>query len=422
MVEKLKLIAPYNLWGGRDLPVGFVRREYLDMLVKYLNNRLIKVLTGQRRVGKSFIMRQVAMRLVEEGTPRENILFINMELAVLNYIQTSEDLLELVSLFKENIAKEGRIYLFVDEIQEIDGWEKTVNSLSQDYTLDVELFISGSNSKLLSGELASLLSGRYVGISVYPFSFEECRKINGWNNDRTAYLEYMRQGGFPELHNLPDAETRTRYVEGLRDSILLKDVVKRHSIKDVGLLENLFSYLVNNSSSLISISSILNYMKSRGSNVSYDTIASYIVYLQESFLVYKSERYNIAGKSLLGGNFKIYPCDQSYHNYLFPGVRYGRGYMLEGMVYMELLRKGYKVHTGVLQKGEIDFVATKGARTLFIQVAYQVEDEATMEREYAPFRQILGVGEKILITMDDDILPARDGVRHIQAWNMTEAL
>lgn len=418
MDENLKLISPYNLWDGRDLPVGYVRPEYMDRLVRYLNNRLIKVLTGQRRVGKSYIMRQLAMHLVEQGTRRENILFINKELSVYGFIQTSEDLLKLVAIFKKELAHEGRIYLFIDEIQEIKGWETAVNSLSQDYTMEVELFISGSNSKLLSGELASLLSGRYIGMSVYPFSFEECRQIYGWNADRESYLTYLKTGGFPELINLPDLETRTRYIEGLRDSILLKDVVKRHSIKDVGLLENLFSYLINNSSSLTSINSIVSYMKGKGSKVSYDTVSSYIIYLQEAFMIYKSQRYNISGKALLGGNFKIYPCDQSYHNYLFPGVRYGRGYMLEGCVYMELLRKDYKVHTGMLQNGEIDFVATKDARILFIQVAYQIEDQATLEREYAPFGQIRGVGEKILITMDDDILPIRDGVLHIQAWNM----
>lgn len=200
---------------------------------------------------------------------------------------------------------------------------------------------------------------------------------------------------------------------------MLKDIVKRHAVKDVGLLENLFGYLLNNSASLVSVGSILKYMKSRGSKARYETIASYISYFQDAYLLHKTTRYHISGKELLAGSFKIYPNDQSYHNYIFPNTRFRKGYILEGIVFLTLIRKGYKVDTGVVRNGEIDFVATIAGRKLFIQVAYVIADEETLEREYRVFKSIKGEGEKYLVTLDDDLFPVRDGVRHIQAWNLS---
>lgn len=173
---------------------------------------------------------------------------------------------------------------------------------------------------------------------------------------------------------------------------------------------------------MISITGIVKYMKGRGSKASYDTIAAYIDYLQEAFLLHKSTRYNISGKELLGGNFKIYPNDQAYHNYLFPSAAYGKGYALEGIVYMTLLRKGYEVNTGVFHNGEVDFVATSGRRILYVQVAYSVEDLSTAEREYGAFRSIRGEGEKLLVTMDEEAFPMRGGVRHVSAWELEDLL
>lgn len=422
MEQIIDKIAPYNLWNGNDLPTGYYREDYTKQLEKFTGNRLVKILTGQRRVGKSYIMRQLAMHLLHKRISRRNILFINRELSAFDFLLTSEDLEELIDTYRREIALEGKIYIFIDEIQDIKGWEKTINSLSQDYTFECEIFLSGSNSRLLSGELATLLSGRYIQMQVYPFSFEEYCGIKNLKIGRESYRKYMKEGGLPELFNITDIEVKQRYVEGLRDSIMLKDIVRRYSIKDVGLLDNLFSYIVNTSSNMVSITGIVNYMRGRGSKASYDTVSAYIEYLQESFLVHKSTRYNIAGKEQLGGNFKIYPNDQAYHNYLYPTAGYGIGYTLEVIVYLTLLRKGYKVNTGVLRNGEIDFVATLRERTIYLQVAYSVEDQSTAEREYAGFIDIKGDGEKLLITMDEDPLPTRNGVRHIAAWQLDEAI
>lgn len=420
MDEKLKIIAPYNLWAGNTLPTGYVRKDYIEHLKDFLDNNLVKVLIGQRRVGKSYIMRQLAMMLVENGVDRRNIIFINRELSVFEFIQTDRDLMELIDTYKKFFNPSGRTYIFIDEVQDIEKWEIAVNSLAQDYTLDNEIFISGSNSKLLSGELATRLSGRYIEIRIYPFSYNEYIGIRGFETKgRESFLGYMNTGGLPELFHLHGDEIAQRYIEGLRDSIMLKDIVKRYTVKDVGLLESLFGYLVNNSANLISVGSIMKYMKGRGSRASYETISSYIGYLQDAYLLHKSARYNVSGKELLAGSFKMYPNDQSYHNYLFPNTRFGKGYILEGIVYLELIRKGYKVETGVVRDGEIDFVATLAGRKLYIQVAYIIADEETAEREYRVFRSIKGEGEKYLVTLDDDLFPVRDGVRHIQVWNLS---
>lgn len=418
--NNLDKIAPYNLWYGNKLPTGYYRKDYISMLSKFTGNRLVKILTGQRRAGKRYIMRQLAMQLIENGVNPQDILFINRELSIFSFIQTWVDLDNLIEAYKREISTGGKIYIFIDEIQDIEGWEKTVNSMSQDYTYETEIFISGSNSRLLSGELSTLLSGRYIEMTVYPFSYTEYLGVMNLDKNRESFLRYLKDGGLPELINLSDVSVKQRYVEGLKDSIMLKDIVKRHSIKDVALLENLFSYLVNNASNMVSVTGIVKYIKGCGSKASYDTVAAYIEYLQEAFLLHKSVRYNISGKGLLGGNFKIYPNDQAYQNYLFPTAGYGRGYALEGIVYMILLRNEYEVNTGVLHNGEIDFIAKSGSTTLYIQVAYSVEDEVTALREYSAFNGIKGEGEKLLITMDEDTFPMRDGVRHLSAWNLEQ--
>ena len=422
MDEYLDIIAPYNLWDGNKLPVGFTREVYTGQLMKYTGNRLVKVLTGQRRVGKSYIMRQTAMELLKKGVKAENTLFINRELSVFDFIQSARDIDRLIAAYRKKLKPKGRIYVFIDEVQEINEWERAVNSMSQDSTAETEVFISGSNSRLLSGELATLLSGRYVEFPVFPLSFDEYCNVYSLAHDRNAFLRFIKDSGLPELINLPDDEVKQRYVAGLRDSIMLKDIVKRYAIKDIGLLETLFAYLVNNASNMISITGIVNFIKNRGNKSTYDTVAAYILYLQEAFLVHKSERYNIAGKELLAGNFKLYINDQAYHNYLFSTVRYGKGYILENIVYMELLRKGYSINTGVIKGCEVDFIARKSRRTVYVQVAYVIGDDQTAQREYKSLEQVKSEGDKYLISMDDDILPTRNGIRHLRAWEFSKEL
>ena len=208
MDDRFKTLEKYNLWGGNDFPTGYKRQDYLDRILSYTGNRLIKVLVGQRRVGKSYLLRQLASHLANSGVNPRNIFFINCELSAFYFLKTNEDLDSLFNLYLKQINPQGRIYLFIDEIQNVEGWERFANSYSQDYTAEYELFISGSNSKMLSGELATLLAGRYVEFAIYPFSYTEFLGITQKENNKVHYLEYMQSSGMPELYHLSQPEVQ----------------------------------------------------------------------------------------------------------------------------------------------------------------------------------------------------------------------
>lgn len=419
MDERIDLLRKYNPWNGKGLEIGYERSLYTERIVAYMGNRLVKVLTGQRRSGKSYILRQVAMKLIERGVNAENILFINRELTAFDFLQTYKDLEELIRLYLDSLKPQGRIYLFIDEVQDIEGWEKVVNSYSQDYTAEYELFITGSNSKMLSGELSTLLSGRYVEFAVHPLSYQEYASFKNLPLGKQSYMEYMTDGGFPELLNLSGKEIKRNYISALKDTVLLKDVIRRYTIKDVRLLEDLFTYLVNNASNLLSIHNIANYFKSKGRKTSYETVAAYIGYIEETFLAHRAERYNIRGKETISGTYKYYMNDLSFKNYLYSGVGYGIGYLLENLVYLELIRAGYQVYVGSIKDKEVDFVAMKNDRTIYIQSTYILIDEQTVEREYAPLEAIADNYEKMVVSLDDLSLPLRGGIKHVQAWNLS---
>ena len=422
MDERLEVLRKYNLWGGGQFHFGYERREYTDRLVSYTGNRLIKVLVGQQRAGKSYLLRQVAKRLVEEGVGVENTLIINRELSEFDFLSSYRELDALLRLYKQEIKPRGKIYLFIDEVQLIEGWEHSVNSYFQDYVEEYEVFLSGSNSRLLSGELATLLSGRYVTFPIFPFSFSEYCGINGREVNKPSYLEYLSGGGLPELFSLALPELRRNYMSAVKDSVLLHDVIQRYSIRDPKLLEDLFVYLVNNASSLVSVNNIVNYFKSQGRKTSYEAVSNYIRYIEDTFLVHRCERYDIRGKETIAGTAKYYINDLAYHNYLYPGVGYGLGYLLENVVYLTLRRAGFDVYTGSSQKREVDFVARKADRVLYIQSAYLLVDESTLEREYASLLSIEDNFEKFVVTLDDLPLPLRSGIRHLRAWQLEEVL
>ena len=362
MDERFEKLKKYNLWGDSTPLLGFIRSDYTDKIYAYKGNRLIKVLVGQRRVGKSYILRQLASKLVESGVDKKNIFFVNRELADFDFLQTYKDLDELVKLYKSQLKLQGRIYLFIDEIQNIEGWEHIVNSYSQDFIDEYELFISGSNSKMLSGELATLLSGRYISFQVFPFSFSEYSGITQKEQTKQSFIEYMSSGGMPELFMLSDQELKRNYISAVKDTVLLRDIIQRHSIKDARLLEDIFVYLVNNASNLLSVRNVSNYFKSSGRKTSYDTVSAYIGYIEDAYLVHRVERYNIKGKETIAGNCKYYINDLSFNNYLYQGFGYGVGYKLENLVYLELIRHGFNVYVGNIKDKEIDFVAQKGDR------------------------------------------------------------
>jgi predicted AAA+ superfamily ATPase len=324
----------------------------------------------------------------------------------------------LLVFYRKKLQPKGKIFLFIDEIQNIDGWERFVNSHSQDFAEVCEIFISGSNSKMLSGELATLLSGRYVRFEIFPFCFEEFAGISNKEISKPAYIDYLDSGGLPELFALPNEETRRNYVAALKDTVLLRDIIQRQSIKDAKLLEDIFIYLVNNASNLVSITNIVNYFKNKNRKTTYDTVANYVGFIEDTFLIHKAERYDVRGKDTISGNCKYYVNDLAFKNLLYPGFGYGIGYKLENAVYLDLRRAGYAVYVGTIKGKEVDFVAIKGDKKIYVQVAYLLTDEQTAEREYAPLEIIPDNYKKMLITMDDVRFPSRNGILHkqIMTW------
>jgi len=422
MEEYFTLLKKYNFWSGNVPELGFLRKSYTDKLFHYIGNKLVKVLIGQRRVGKSYILRQTAHQLIETGVNPQNIFYINKEFTDFDFIKDYKDLEHLLNLYRKKLNPDGKIYLFIDEIQYIEGWEHFVNSHSQSFVDSCEIFISGSNSKMLSGELATLLSGRYVNFEILPFSFTEYIEITEKKYSKQSYIEYMDSGALPELFVLPNKETKRNYISAIKDTVLLRDIIQRHNIKDPKLLEDIFVYLVNNASNLVSIPNIINFFKSNNRKTTYDTVSNYIGFIEDTFLIHKVERCDIKGKDIISGNCKYYINDLSFKNYLYPGFGYGLGYKLENLVYLDLRRAGYEVYVGAMRDKEIDFIARKGDRVIYLQSTYLLTDEQTSKREYSPLETIADNYEKWVVSLDDVLLPSNKGIHHIQIWNLSKSL
>jgi len=417
MEEKFNGIRKYNFWDEKNIEIGYYRTDYADKILTFTDNRLVKVLIGQRRTGKSYILRQLANKLIENGVCRTNILYINKEYTNFDFIANYTDLDNLVRFYKKKMNVIGKVYLFIDEIQNINSWELAVNSYSQDFVDDYEIFISGSNSRMLSGELATLLSGRYVNFEVFPFSFKEFTGILKRDCSRQNFITYVESGGLPELFSLHSDEIKRNYVSALKDTVILRDIIQRYNVKEPKILEDIFIFLVNNSANLVSITNIVNYFKSLGRKTTYDTVSTYINYMEDAFLIHKSERYDIRGKDTISGNVKYYINDLAYKNYLYSGFGSGIGYKLENLVYLHLRQRGYKVYTGVFRDKEVDFVALKDDRTLYVQSTYLLIDDKTIEREYSPLEAIADNYEKVVVSLDDIRFPQKKGIKHEQIWN-----
>ena len=416
MEEKFNAVRKYNFWDEKIPELGYYRADYADKIFAYTGNRLVKVLIGQRRTGKSYILRQLANKLIDNGFNRKNILYINKEYTDFDFIANYSDLDDFVKFYKKQFNVLGKVCLFIDEIQNISSWEHFVNSYSQDFVDEYEIFISGSNSNMLSGELATLLSGRYVEFDIFPFSFPEYLGILHKENSKQNFIEYMESGGLPELFNLQSDEIKRNYVSAIKDTVFLRDIIQRYNIKEPKLLEDIFVFLVNNAANLVSITNVVNYFKSLGRKTTYDTVSAYIGYMEDSFLIHKSERYDIRGKNTISGNSKYYINDLAYKNYLYTGFGYGIGYKLENLVYLNLKRAGFKVYTGVFRDKEVDFVALKDDRVLYVQATYLMIDESTIEREYLPLESISDNYEKIVVSLDDIQFPQKNGIKHEQIW------
>jgi len=401
---------------------GLVRQTYLTTLQEYQTSDLIKVLIGQRRCGKSTILKQYITHLLQQNISPENILFLNFELHELSWVQVSHKLIDLITTYFNNKQPQGRVFIFLDEIQDIQDWEKTVNSFLANERYDIDFYLTGSNANLLSTELSTHITGRYVEIPILPFSFLEFAAFHNAQPSRATLLQYLETSGIPELFNLHEREQKIAYLTSLKESILMNDVIKRFNIKHPKLLMLLVDFLIDNMSKLFSINGIVKKINAIGIKCNAITVANYVRYIELTFLVHQAKRYDIKGKKILEGQCKYYLNDLGFSNFLQSSFDNNITRRLENFVYTALIAAGYHVTVGTLYHLEIDFIAEKDQKTCYIQVAYLLQDNAVIAREYGNLEKIKDHWPKWVVSMDELQLPAKTGIKHIQAWALHQYL
>lgn len=414
MNDILSYLTTINPWGkGEITGNGLIRELYLDKIANATGNRLIKVIVGQRRAGKSYIVRQIINQLIiTEKVPPVNIFYLNKELYEFDEIRNAGDLQEVIQLYRKHLKPKGKVYLFIDEVQNIEAWEKIIVSLAQHPVEEYEIFITGSNSGLLSGELATRLSGRYVVFEVFPFSYHEYLAFNHLDDSKEHFINYLETTGMPEALNIASYEIRQHYFQSLKDTVLLRDIMFRHKIRDYVLLEDLFLFLLHNTGNLVSVPSIIKYFKSKNRKVEYATVASYIKNMEDAFIIRRCPKYSVKTKELLSGDKKYFVNDLGFRNYIYPQLRTEIGSMLENVVYLHLKMAGYDVKVGYLKNMEVDFVAEKGDRKFYVQVAYLLSSQATIDREFRSLEAIPDSFPKYVVSMDDLTIRHPKGIFH----------
>lgn len=375
-----------------------IRERYLKVIRPFYNQELIKVLVGIRRSGKSVILNQIIDELKENGIDEKYIIYINFEdFDYQEYINPKK----LNDYVKSKIIDNNKYYLFFDEIQNVESWEKVVNSLRA--TKNTSIFITGSNSDLLSSDLATHIAGRYVSFKITPFTFSEVCELNNIVDEKEkeeAFNDYIKWGGMPQRFMQEDDNSRKIYLNDIYDSIVIKDIVKRFNIKDIDLLNRIVTFIITNPSQTFSAESLKKYMMSETRNISLETIYNYLDYITRSNLISKAERYDVRGKRILTGRYKYYLTDLGFTNILSEGRRQQIGAYLENIVYNELIARGYNVNIGNTDNGEIDFIATKYEEKIYIQVAYLLSDDNVIQREFGAYEKILDNYPKYVLSMD----------------------
>ncbi len=392
------------------------RKEYLDQLWAWKDEQQIKVVTGIRRCGKSVLLEQYQQKLLAEGVAPEQIISINFE--NLDY-EPLKDYMELYRYLKERLCTDKMTYIFLDEVQEVPSFEKVVDSLS--IKDQVDIYITGSNAYMLSSELATLLSGRYTEIKMLPFSFREYIAETGFPKEE-AFAEFMKTGGIPYVAAMNRTDEKVdQYLEGIYNTVIVKDIEQRQlrkekegntrKITDIALLKNIARYLASVIGSPVSMKSITNYLTSSGRKISQNTVSDYVDALKESFIFYSVERFDIVGKQLLKINNKLYMVDMGIRNHILPRKRYDLGFTIENIVFLELMRKGYKINIGKYGATEVDFVVQKEGVLTYYQVTADMTAKETFEREMKPLRSIPDNYEKVVLTLDHFSLGNYDGIK-----------
>ena len=395
------------------------REEYLDELIRWKDKDLIKVVTGIRRCGKSTLFDLFIDYLKMSGVKSNQIIYINLEDADYDF----KDYKELYHFINEKIISEDNFYVFLDEVQNVPGFQRAVDSLYIKKNVDV--YITGSNAYLLSGELATLLSGRYIEIKMLPLSFKEYVSAFDNNNYQQLFLDYMRNGGMPGNINILKSNVNDldKYLDGIFSTIVYKDIMARNNITDKLLLESVIKYIFDSIGSPISIKKISDTLTSKGISTSNHTVENYITALLESFLVYKAERFDVKGKNLLARDYKYYVVDSGLRSYLLgKKADSDMGHILENIVYLELLRMSYKVYVGKVDDLKVDFVAENRDGLRYYQVALTVRDEKVLERELRSLQKTGDHYPKTLLTLDMDLETDYDGIRKVNVvdWLLSD--
>lgn len=404
----------------------FKRELYLKKIRNLIDKEEVKIITGIRRSGKTCLLKLIEKELIEKGINQENIVYISFESAKYEEIKDHKDLNNHIFEITKDIK--GKAYLLFDEIQMVENWEKSINAFRVD--LNSDIYITGSNSKLLSGEFATLLSGRYIRINVFPFSFKEyieysiekekmekgdynpnydpLRLMNRSASNLYSYnpliisqfQDYLSFGGFPALMKYDDID-KFDYIRDIYDSIILRDILERNKIKDIDLLKRLIKYAISSTGKTFSSVSISKYLKNEGRKTAPKTILNYMDQITTSFLIYKAQREDLKGKNILKSLEKYYVVDNSFYHMFNDEETWDMGSILESIVYMELLRRGYKVTVGKIDSEEVDFVARKNNQTMYIQVAETINSKKTREREEFSLSKIDDNYPKYIITQDN---------------------
>ena len=387
------------------------RDLYLNQLIKFRDKKLIKVITGLRRSGKSTLLSLFENHLIASGVNREHIIRMNFESFEFDDITTYK---ELHAYIKERITDKNRKhYLLLDEVQQVSSWEKVINSFLVDANVDI--YITGSNAYLLSSELSTLLSGRYVEIKMQPLSFKEYLSFIEDQQDKSLsekFSQYLLYGGLPTIVELKDhPETIGPFLEGVYHTVLMKDVIERNGVRDAALLESILKFIAANIGSIVSTKKISDYLTSSGRKTTSDTIDNYLKMLENAFIIYKANRYDLKGKMFLKTLEKYYIVDMGIRNRLtgLKGTDYG--HVLENIVYLELLRRGYEVTIGKIGNLEVDFVATKPDEKIYFQVSATMMDETTRNRELRPLTSISDNYPKYILTMDQTVFNDYSGIK-----------
>ena len=391
------------------------RDEYIKKIVPFIDKDVIKVLTGIRRSGKSVMLKLLMEELKNRGINENQFIYINFENLKYRNLKNYERLYDFI--LNKVDDKYKSYYIFLDEIQEVEEWERCVNSLRVDEDFNFDIYITGSNAKLLSGELSTYLAGRYIEFVVYPFSFKEFFEIMKEKNKeidlKESFQDYVKFGGMPFLHNLDyNFEASMQYLQDLYASIILKDITRRNNIRDTDLLERIINYVVMNIGNTFSATSISKFFKSENRKVATETILNYIKACEEAFLIYRVARNDLLGKKILNVNEKYYIADHGIREAIMENNQKNINQVLENIVYFEMLRRGYNVKIGKVDNLEVDFVCKKNDETIYIQVSYLLASEDTKEREFSVLENIKDNYPKYVLSTDEFDM-SRNGIKHV---------